>query len=312
MSPRFQTSPRQGFGSPSQTGVHPVSLTRASPHSTGRGGTGARHQPYSLGRPPRTSLNFEQQGRSPNANKKQPPGSMRLPTEPSKVHKINLNPNEVIKIEALDEEETENSSKSVKSETKDSEMSEIKIASVSGNTESSDNTVENVPAATHSSPSQTPTPDIPSGKPSSVKDDASESSSSTNMNEPTEAAHSEMLPAEGLSLDSDLSNLTGISADGAKTDVNTNESTNSNGSQAALSDTIPHINIKTETDVDMDLEITGVEPGQLPQSDNDWMANVNARMGYGPSVSGASNQSPMLSGQADQDYGKFIFYHYLF
>ena len=45
---------------------------------------------------------------------------------------------------------------------------------------------------------------------------------------------------------------------------------------------VPKIIIKTEPDLEseMDLEITGVEPGTLPQETNDWIPNVHTGVGY--------------------------------
>ncbi|XP_053382211.1 uncharacterized protein LOC128546194 [Mercenaria mercenaria] len=57
-----QRSPR--YTSPRQQGPHPVAMSRAP--SGGRMRLpGNRHQPYSMTRPARTPLNFDQQGRSP-------------------------------------------------------------------------------------------------------------------------------------------------------------------------------------------------------------------------------------------------------
>ena len=338
MSPRFQASPRQGFGSPSGAGVHPVSLSRASPQGAGRGGIGLRHQPYPAGRSPKT-LNFEQQGRNPAANKKQPPSSMRLPTEPNKVNRIDAN--EVIKIEPADDEGSDNSSALEKSEVKDSGgTSDLRIASVSGNIENSGNTGESVPVSSHSShssPSQSSLPgdssqsiapgdSSQSSKPSSIKDNSSDSSSFTSIKEPAETQQSDILPPEGLTLESDLSKLTGISAVYETTDTNLvsvvsssaeipvsnvqaasgdqTEEPSASVSESILSDSV---DIKTECDDEMDLEITGIEPGQLAQANNEWMSNINAGMGqgYNPSVSGAANQGHMTGNQLGQEYGKF-------
>ena len=323
MSPRFQASPRQGFGSPSGAGVHPVSLSRASPQGAGRGGLGPRHQPYPAGRSPR-SLNFEQHGRNPAANKKQPSSSMRLPTEPNKVNRIDAN--EVIKIEPADDEGSDNSSALEKSEVKDSGgTSDLRIASVSGNIENSGNTGESVPASSHpshSSPSQSSLPgdssqsiapgdSSQSSKPSSIKDNSSDSSSFTSIKEPAETQQSDILPPEGLSLESDLSKLTGISADDEtmNTSVQAASDNQTEEHSASVSDSIlsDSVNIKTECEDEMDLEITGIEPGQLAQVNNEWMSNINTGMGqgYNPSVSGAANQGHMTGNQLGQEYGKF-------
>ena len=115
-STRFQTSPRQSVVSPGQGRINSaprmqsVPLSGTSPQGAQRVGLGnMRHEPYPQARPKRTSLNFNQQGRGPNPNSdvppKQPNSTMRLPTEPQKNQKINIDPNEVIKIEAPDDED---------------------------------------------------------------------------------------------------------------------------------------------------------------------------------------------------------------
>ena len=248
---------------------------------------------------------------------------MRLPTEPNKVNRMDAN--EVIKIEPADDEGSDNSSALEKSEVKDSRMADIRIASVSGNIENSGNTGESVPASSHpshSSPSQSSLPGdssqpIPPGdssqssKPFSIKDNSSYSSSFTSIKEPADTQQSDILPPEGLSLESDLSKLTGISADDETMNTNVQAASDNQTEEhsASVSDSIlsDSVNIKTECEDEMDLEITGIEPGQLAQADNEWMSNINTGMGqgYNPSVSGAANQGHMTGNQLGQEYGKF-------
>ena len=290
---RVQTSPRQfsqQLQSQSPRGVHPVSLTRASPQ--GRGASNVRHEPYPANRPRKGSLNFD-----PQSHTRLPKVPMKLPTEPGNVQKMNLNPNEVIKIEAVDEY--------------DSQGDQTTATDQSGKTGESD--MENgappssqfQSSSASSSPSHTalpPTPTSQSVQSPLVKDDGSESSSSTIANEPAEVKYSDTIPPGGLSLDSDLSNLTGIPGHAAEMDTAEPKSVASD--EQTINEMDPNVNIKVEaiTESELDLEITGVEPGQMPQSDN-WMPNVQSRMGYGPSTSTAA-EGDMSEGQGGAGYSK--------
>ena len=290
---RVQTSPRQfsqQLQSQSPRGVHPVSLTRASPQ--GRGASNVRHEPYPANRPRKGSLNFD-----PQSHTRLPKVPMKLPTEPGNVQKMNVNPNEVIKIEAVDEY--------------DSQGDQTTATDQSGKTGESD--MENgappssqfQSSSASSSPSHTalpPTPTSQSVQSPLVKDDGSESSSSTIANEPAEVKYSDTIPPGGLSLDSDLSNLTGIPGHAAEMDTAEPKSVASD--EQTMDEMDPNVNIKVEaiTESELDLEITGVEPGQMPQSDN-WMPNVQSRMGYGPSTSTAA-EGDMSEGQGGAGYSK--------
>ena len=213
---------------------------------------------------------------------------MRLPTEPGSAQKINNNPNEVIKIEPMDEDE-ENTEKSQTEGTK----------SVDSGTGDSGTEV----ATTESPSPQTAMPPTPTNSIQSpaVRDDGSESSSSTITNEPAEVKYSDTLPPGGLSLDSDLSNLTGIPSESAKTDTSTSDSASVD----------PNVSVKleaiTESELD-DLEITGVEPGQMALPDYGLMPNVQNRMGFGPSTSGGAQGD--MAAESSQGYSKSKFHSF--
>ena len=264
-----------------------MSLTRASPQSAGRGGN--RHEPYPPGRPRRP--NFDSQTRKT-------PSSMKLPTEPGSVQKININPNEVIKIEAVEEDDTEQSKTSERKSSTDTEMAEGSADANASQVPSTDSSA----SPSHSAMPSTPTQSIQSP---AIKDDGSESSSSTIINEPTEVKYSDTVPPEGLSLDSDLSNLTGIPTETSKMDTSESKTP---GNEAGTSEVDPNVNVKIEaiTESELDLEITGVEPGQMAQSDNSWMPNVQTRMGYGPSTSTGAQGD--MSGDSSQGYSKWSFH----
>ena len=255
---RVQTSPRQF----SPRGVHPISLTRASPRG---GAPGVRHEPYPGARP-RKPLNFD-------PNRRPQPSSMRLPTDPTSAQKP-------IKIEAMDDDD-DNADKSQTDQPKS-------VDSGKG-----DSGAE--PTATDSQSPQTAPPHTPTDSIHSpaIRDDGSEnSSSSTITNEPAEVKYSDTLPPGGLSLDSDLSNLMGAPSDTAKSDTST-------GDSAAID---PNVNVKIEsiTESELDLEITGVEPGQMAQPDYGMMPNLQS-MGYSPSTSGAQGG---MGDASSQGYSK--------
>ena len=200
---------------------------------------------------------------------------MTLPTEPGSAQKVN-NPNEVIKIEPMDEDE------------KNAEKS-------SAGSGKEDSGTEPPATAESASPSHTPMPPTPtdSSQSPAMKDDGSESSSSTIINEPTEVKYSDTLPPGGLSLNSDLSSLTG------QMDSSTSDSASVD----------PNVNIKVEaiTESDLDLEITGIEPGQMAQPDYGLMPNLQTRMGYDPSSSGGAQGD--MAGESSQGYSKSQFNH---
>ena len=257
-SPHFQTSPRQSFHTPNQSGVRPVSLTQASPQGAGRGSLGQRHQPY------------------PANRKKQSQGAMKLPTDSTKARK-NLTPGKVIKIEPLPGGDTHEASV-------DNGDSVSKEDSLSGNTDSSENKTADA-MLSESSPS------VQDTMSAVVKSESSESSS-----EPTDGTFSEIQLPQGLGLESD-----------ANTSVQ--EPVTSGEHDSLISDVNESISVKVEAgDDDMDLEITGVEPGQMAPSDTDWMSNVE----FDPSVSGASNQNVTFEGQSGQEYGEWNIFTFIF
>ena len=232
-----------------------------------------RHEPYPGARP-RKPLNFD-----PN-RRPQPSSSMRLPTDPGSAQKINTKLNEVIKIEAMDEDE-ENAEKS--------RTEERKLSVDSGQGESGPGTEPN---ATTTAAGMPPTPTNSIHSPA-IRDDGSEnSSSSTITNEPAEVKYSDTLPPGGLSLDSDLSNLMGVPSDTAKSDTSTSDS-------AAID---PNVSVKLEAIADSDdLEITGVEPGQMAQPDYGMMPDLQS-MGYSPSTPGGAQGG--MGDQSSQGYSK--------
>ena len=255
---------------------------------------------------------------------------MKLPTETQKIKKINIDPNEIIKIEAADDED--DVSDISKSKTKQSERTSsgdigIKIASVSGATEASiiAGTSQPVNVATHSgearvsrtpSVSSAPSPSLPSqpSTPTSLhipspipKEELSNSSASSTQNERMATTFTDTLPPEGLSLDSDLSKLTEIPSNATQMDLTGSKTpstaSDSDTASAALGKGSSVVNVKTEalTEMDVELLITGIESGQRAESDNKLAANVSTPMNVGQSTSGASE----LGDPMNQEYSKY-------
>lgn len=131
------------------------------------------------------------------------------------------------------------------------------------------------------SPSQTPASSSHVKNELSDKEDDDAHSDSSASTIPKET-----LP-EGLSLDSDLSNL----ISGAQTSKTVSETHGS-------SDVEPDVSIKLEAvnESEMDLEITGVEPGRTLDSQANWTPNTSMGMNY--DLSGATGSQVDM--QADQ------------
>ncbi|XP_053382869.1 uncharacterized protein LOC123540271 [Mercenaria mercenaria] len=256
-----------------QHGLHPVALSRVS-RGGGMRGPGAKHQPYPMARPSKPPLNFDQQGQVPV------PG-------PSTGNKFE---SQVVKIEPDDEDEKSNQSVNDSVQTSSS-------ASVPGNSEPPS------PSTKPSTPSQT------QGQHAPDNDDAkSESSTSTIANKASDLKLSDTAPPEGLSLDSDLSNL--ISASTSVFDSNVEQPATSQDS-ASEPQTPPgldsNVSVKLEavTDSKIGLEITGVGLGQTSMqeqmSSQEWMSNVQNIM-QGATGSSADTASQQSYKMADKYY----------
>ena len=139
-------------------------------------------------------------------------------------------------------------------------------------------------------------PSSPSNDQGSKTEDVDESSSSANPNEASELSFSDSQPTEGLGLDSDLSNL--ISGEQSVKTPLTGET----------SEIDPDVNVKLESlsESDMDLEITGVEPGHSSVSSQDTSWAQNTSMGYDPS--GATGNQADLQGQEGFSKWNFLLY----
>ncbi|XP_060590120.1 zinc finger protein 768-like isoform X18 [Ruditapes philippinarum] len=203
-----------------------------------------RHQPYPMTRPPKL--------KRPPLNFDPGRSPVGMPSHsPMRSPTANKLDGQIIKIEPDDSNEASNQSENE-----------------TGNQDNSDNASQS--------------PSHAANAPSSVKsesgekdDDArSESSNSTIPNEP---------PAEGLSLDSDLSNL--ISGN------------NQEQSSETTSEMDPNVSVKLEalTENEMDLEITGVEPGRPMVPQDNWDPNVSMGMNYDPT--GATGNQGDMSAQ---------------
>ncbi|XP_045181610.2 zinc finger and SCAN domain-containing protein 12-like isoform X2 [Mercenaria mercenaria] len=267
-SPRYH-SPQQG--------LHPVSLSRASPGARMRSPSN-RHQPYPMTRPVRAPLNFEQQGRPPGQGPG--PSPVGVPVRNNKLD------GQVIKIEPEDEDD--------KTDQSASENTTVQTPTVQTptdlNTNISESSQPSSPSVKPSTPSQTQGPSA-----SDNEDAKSESSTSTIPNEASDLKLSDSAPTGGLSLDSDLSNIISASSDSNIQQPSTSQdSTSELGTTEGLD---PNVSVKLEAGgySEMDLEITGVELGQStvqePMSSQEWMANVQNVM------QGATGSSADMAGQ---------------
>ena len=125
------------------------------------------------------------------------------------------------------------------------------------------------------SPSRTPSANVKSDM--AEEDNKSNSSSSTIPNEASDMKSSDTQPAEGLGLDSDLSNL--ISGDQQDPSTSAGQS----------SEVDPDVSVKVEaiSESDMELEITGVEPGRASISSQDTSWAQDTSIGYDAGATGS-------------------------
>jgi len=212
--PRMPYSPRTRYMSPQS--VRPIALTRAGP--------GVRHEPYSVPRQRRVSLD-----------------PLRSPPMPSGIR----TPTKMIKVEPGDNDDTSN----------------------------------------QSAPEETSSPSSPSHNTSVKQDNANEDpvSESSTSTIPNEAG------TEGLSLGADLSNL-----------ISDSDNQSANPSNSDNID--PNVKIEAISESEMELEITGVEPGR-PVIGQDWGPDTSMVMGYDPM--GATG-SPGDMAAAQQGYSKCL------
>ncbi|XP_045181742.1 myoneurin-like isoform X11 [Mercenaria mercenaria] len=209
---------------------------------------GVRHEPYPMTRPPKTKRTSLNFEQGKNPTTGPSQTPMRSPVG-------NRLDGQVIKIEPEDDNEASNQSES-------------------------DTANQEKPGSSSQSPSQNNAPSSVKSESGEKDDDArSESSNSTIPNEPA---------AEGLSLDSDLSNLI------------------SGGNQQQSSETSemdPNVSVKLEalTENEMELEITGVEPGRPVVPQDNWDPNVSMGMNFDP-TGATGNQGDLTA----QGYNVFI------
>ena len=247
--------------------VHPVTMTNSTPRVAL--GNALRHKPYNTNRPAKAVLRSNQTAKTSKTNS---------------IEEIKINPNEVIKIEAADlDEESQSDARSEKSEaSNDSELrsmdaSQIQAAMVSlplHNIIPSTSATETVQAA-------------------SYREDSAENSRSSISNA-GDTQYPENSDIPNFNIDSDKSDIAGGSAD----EFNANASIDSadlNGSQKEITGTSdkPSVKVEPVSEAEMDLEIIGIEPGIMSQGqghmsegDNNWIPNVQTRLGLGASTSG--------------------------
>ncbi|XP_045181739.1 zinc finger and BTB domain-containing protein 24-like isoform X7 [Mercenaria mercenaria] len=214
---------------------------------------GVRHEPYPMTRPPKTKRTSLNFEQGKNPTTGPSQTPMRSPVG-------NRLDGQVIKIEPEDDNEASNQSES-------------------------DTANQEKPGSSSQSPSQNNAPSSVKSESGEKDDDArSESSNSTIPNEPA---------AEGLSLDSDLSNLI------------------SGGNQQQSSETSemdPNVSVKLEalTENEMELEITGVEPGRPVVPQDNWDPNVSMGMNFDP-TGATGNQGDLTAQGYRTSHSKMIF-----
>lgn len=237
--------------------VHPETLTHTQP----RMATG-RHKPYSAKRPSKVSLNV---GSRPKSYQ-----SAKSSSETKSIEQIHINPNEVIKIEAADQD--------------DSLLSESKSEN---STASNDYALQN----TDPSQIQSAVVSLPSDNniPPTSDNEQIHASCTNYKLETCDAAISE---SSEVNLSESQANFNSDSMDSASNEVS------DVGEK-------PTVKLEPVSEAEVDLEIIGVEPGVMIQGqghfsegENNWMPNVQNRIGTSASASAV---------EQDGQYSKLIF-----
>lgn len=253
--------------------VHPVSLTRNSQQNPL--GTNVRHKPYLINRPTKAS------------KQAQPATTKTLPSETNDAEQIRLNPNEVIKIEAIEEDdESQSDAKSDKSEASNQSASRKSHSSQSN-------------VATGSLPSEIPMSSTSSSFTihTSAKGEQGSEFASSELSETSDKSTKRQM----LDINTVNSTLGGASTDDSNVDTDLGMSEFENTNRAvAVTNQEPTVKVEPVSEAEMDLEIIGVEPGQMAQRDSEWMQHVQTTMGFGGSDSGVSQGN---SAEGDEQFG---------
>lgn len=261
--PRFKSTPSQmgprgpQFPSPA---LNPRSGTRFTPKVMLS--KGLRHKPYSTNGTAKAIL--------------KPKQTAKTKSETKSIAEIKINTNEVVKIEAVDQDDesqsdarSEHSEASNDSELRSMDASQIQAAMVSlplHNFIPTTSATESVQAA--------------SGRDESVENSRS---SLSNAGDAQDIDNIDRTNFE----DSDRSEIGGGSAD----ELNVNISMNANDFDSQQTEVVagsdkPNIKVEATSDSEMDLEITGVEPG-ISQGD---IPGANNRLRLGASTSGVQQR----------------------
>lgn len=213
-----------------------------------------RHEPYRGARPPRRPLN---QDNSPGANRNM--GILRPPLG---------NDGQVIKIEP---EPDESSNQSASDTTN--------IQSPSGATSSIQQTA---------SPSHSSEPSTPANIKSESGDRDDNYDDNDNKSESSSTSPTPLQAGEGLSLHSDFSNLISDVGGGIGDNSDLDGAGTSAGAEGTGSDYDPNVKLEAISESEMELEITGVEPGRVSASQYD-VSSMG--MAFDPSTSGLDSPS---------------------
>ena len=205
------------------------------------------------------------------------------------MEQIRLNPNEFIKIEAVEEDdESQSDAKSDKSEASNQSASRNSHA-IQSNTVAMGSLPLEIPMSS--------TPNSFTVHTSAEADHGSEFSDSL-LSDNSDKISKTQMP----DIDTVNSSLVGASTDQSNVDTNLGMSElDSANRDMAVNNPEPTVKVETVSEAEMDLEIIGVEPGQIAQRDSDWMQHVQTTMGFGGSDSGVSQGN---SAEGDEQYGK--------
>ena len=245
--------------------LNPRSATRSTPKVML--GKGLRHKPYVTNGTAKPVLI-------------KPNKTTKTKSETKSIAEIKINTNEVVKIEAVDQDDesqsdarSEHSEASNDSELRSMDASQIQAAMVSlplHNFIPATSITESVQAA-------------------SDREESVENSRSS-LSNVGDTQHLDNTDRTNFGEDSDRSEIGGGSADELNVNISMNDNDfNDHQNEAIDESDKPNVKVEATSDSEMDLEITGVEPGMMTQGQGD-IPGANNRLGLGASTSGVQKR----------------------
>ena len=295
-TPTRQISPQISPHSKSPGNVYHLSLKRTCAQN-GSKGANVRHDPYTVARPRKP--NFETQNQTqfthPSRSIALPTDTIILTTGSMVVHKDpenaqSTNQNQIIKLEPMDNvgNGVKSTVGSVSYSPVDSQSSLSTIISKPSEAKFSDMQPSGAkyhdiqPSGSKYSDMQPPGAKYSDMQPPGAKySDMQPSDAKYSDMQPSGAKYSDMQPSRGLGLDSDNPNLPGKSA--------------------SASDNVS-VKVEAISESDFELEITGVEPGHMAQSEHGSMPNNQTDMDYDSVAQGG------MGDQSNQGQSKSFFF----